>query len=229
MADRPTASTVTDDDLDQLHADLELWERAEGAEQQLAASEAWSTRMRHQHDEDAHKLNAVRALHAPLHDLARRLCDHCGYAYPCPTIAALGCAEAARWQQGHEMAEAQLVHERRDSARLRAELRYEELGRQNDRETAQIVIDSQNTTIERVRSVLDRMAGQISAHESAWVVELRAALEGAPAEGHRYLSTGCLHGEHAYCQAKTGHAGAKTPACCKFCQAPCVCSCHKED
>lgn len=44
---------------------------------------------------------------------------------------------------------------------------------------------------------------------------------------HRYLSTGCLHGEHAYCQANTGAAGTKTPAQCKFCTAPCVCDCHK--
>lgn len=44
--------------------------------------------------------------------------------------------------------------------------------------------------------------------------------------GHRYLSTGCLHGEHGYCQSNTGSQGQKTPAVCKFCQAPCVCSCH---
>jgi hypothetical protein len=43
---------------------------------------------------------------------------------------------------------------------------------------------------------------------------------------HVYLSTGCLHGEHAYCQAKTGQTGSKTPATCKFDAAPCVCRCH---
>lgn len=43
---------------------------------------------------------------------------------------------------------------------------------------------------------------------------------------HHYLSTGCLHGEHAYCQAKTGRVGAKKPAECKFCQAACRCRCH---
>lgn len=46
--------------------------------------------------------------------------------------------------------------------------------------------------------------------------------------GHRYLSTGCLHGEHAYCQGKTGRSGAKAPAQCKFCAAPCTCPCHQE-
>lgn len=45
--------------------------------------------------------------------------------------------------------------------------------------------------------------------------------------GHAYLSTGCLHGEHDYCKAMTGHAGAKRPARCKFCDARCVCPCHR--
>lgn len=47
-----------------------------------------------------------------------------------------------------------------------------------------------------------------------------------PAE-HRYLSTGCLHGEHAYCSSMTGVSGDKRPAQCKFCSAKCVCSCHE--
>lgn len=44
--------------------------------------------------------------------------------------------------------------------------------------------------------------------------------------GHRYLSTGCRHGEHGYCQSNTGSQGQKKPAQCKFCAARCVCSCH---
>lgn len=43
---------------------------------------------------------------------------------------------------------------------------------------------------------------------------------------HAYLSTGCRHGEHGYCQSNTGSQGQKTPAVCKFCEAPCVCPCH---
>ncbi|MFF0277490.1 hypothetical protein [Streptomyces sp. NPDC004330] len=52
---------------------------------------------------------------------------------------------------------------------------------------------------------------------------------------HDYLSTGCLHGDtvlpdgrtgHQYCQGHTGQAGAKQPAQCKFCSAPCRCACH---
>ena len=45
--------------------------------------------------------------------------------------------------------------------------------------------------------------------------------------GHVYLSTGCLHGHHDYCQNHTGHSGTKTPAQCKFCAAPCTCGCHQ--
>ncbi len=42
---------------------------------------------------------------------------------------------------------------------------------------------------------------------------------------HRYVSTACLHGEHAYCASTTRPDGAaKEPACCKFCGAPCECS-----
>jgi hypothetical protein len=64
------------------------------------------------------------------------------------------------------------------------------------------------------------------------VGELQAATEATEAptspEPHVYLSTGCLHGEHDYCAAMTGMQGAKRPATCKFCQAPCQCGCHQE-
>ncbi|MGQ5576735.1 hypothetical protein [Streptomyces sp. ECR3.8] len=46
------------------------------------------------------------------------------------------------------------------------------------------------------------------------------------ATSHVYLSTGCLHGHHDYCQNHTGRDGTKTPAQCKFCAAPCICGCH---
>lgn len=54
------------------------------------------------------------------------------------------------------------------------------------------------------------------------------AQEVAEEERHRYLSTGCLHGDHPYCQGETGSVGVKTPAQCKFCSAPCVCPCHQD-
>jgi len=43
---------------------------------------------------------------------------------------------------------------------------------------------------------------------------------------HHYLSTACLHGEHDYCKSPAGAAGPKKPAGCKFCSAPCRCTCH---
>ncbi len=61
---------------------------------------------------------------------------------------------------------------------------------------------------------------------------------------HEYVSTACLHGIHDYCAAPTVSrdgswwrigpsysselGAAKQPAQCKFCGAPCRCSCHEE-
>lgn len=45
---------------------------------------------------------------------------------------------------------------------------------------------------------------------------------------HIYLSTSCHHGNHNYCQTERGLFGLKTPACCKFCAAPCRCLCHAQ-
>lgn len=45
-------------------------------------------------------------------------------------------------------------------------------------------------------------------------------------DGHIYLSTGCLHDQHTYCQSMTGLNGAKRPGECKFCGAKCFCPCH---
>lgn len=43
---------------------------------------------------------------------------------------------------------------------------------------------------------------------------------------HVYLSTGCLHGDHGYCQAPSGKIGPKLPATCKTCRRDCICRCH---
>ena len=45
---------------------------------------------------------------------------------------------------------------------------------------------------------------------------------------HVYLSTGCWHGDHDYCQSMTGLNGAKRPAECKKCRAKCICPCHPD-
>lgn len=49
---------------------------------------------------------------------------------------------------------------------------------------------------------------------------------GRPAGTHIYLSTGCLHEDHGYCQSMTGIQGSKRGGTCKFCEAPCICTCH---
>lgn len=57
------------------------------------------------------------------------------------------------------------------------------------------------------------------------VLVLRAALQTVLTGQHSYIATGCLHGDHGYCAGRTGAVGVKTPARCKFCQAPCICPC----
>ncbi len=57
--------------------------------------------------------------------------------------------------------------------------------------------------------------------------ELGEPDDGAP-RPHVYLSTGCWHGDHAYCQSMTGLNGAKRPASCKKCGARCICPCHQQ-
>lgn len=44
---------------------------------------------------------------------------------------------------------------------------------------------------------------------------------------HVYLSTACWHGRHQHCDAMLGTQGLKRPAQCKFCEARCICSCHR--
>lgn len=62
--------------------------------------------------------------------------------------------------------------------------------------------------------------GHAGATRIVWLDDAKAP------DHHVYLSTGCLHGEHTYCQGRTGQAGAKKPAECKWCAAKCRCSCH---
>lgn len=48
-------------------------------------------------------------------------------------------------------------------------------------------------------------------------------------DGHIYLSTGCLHDDHKYCQSMTGIQGSKRGGKCKHCDAQCICTCHTEE
>jgi hypothetical protein len=100
--------------------------------------------------------------------------------------------------------------------------------------TAQLQRDQ--AALDRVRSLADRLdefaenALKTSDRELytaiAYDIRDRATLAATEATSHVYLSTGCLHGHHDYCQNHTGHSGTKTPAQCKFCAAPCTCHCH---
>jgi hypothetical protein len=56
---------------------------------------------------------------------------------------------------------------------------------------------------------------------------LWAAIRQAATGRHVYLSTGCLHGDCAYCKGMTGVAGVKRPGECKGCEAHCICPCHR--
>lgn len=75
----------------------------------------------------------------------------------------------------------------------------------------------------------------ISAVSHAVANNLRHILGDYPAaagdrtEGHIYLSTGCLHDNHEYCQSMTGIQGAKRGGRCKQCDAQCICTCHTEE
>jgi hypothetical protein len=101
--------------------------------------------------------------------------------------------------------------------------------------TAQLQRDQ--AALDRVRSLADRLdefaenALKTSDRELytaiAYDIRDRATLAATEATSHVYLSTGCLHGHHDYCQNHTGHSGTKTPAQCKFCSAPCTCHCHQ--
>jgi hypothetical protein len=61
------------------------------------------------------------------------------------------------------------------------------------------------------------------------LAELRPKVETFKSDIHVYLSTSCRHGQHAYCQARKGLAGDKEPSTCKFCDAKCICDCHREE
>lgn len=59
------------------------------------------------------------------------------------------------------------------------------------------------------------------------LLALKAAVLQAITGHHVYLSTGCLQGEHDYCQSMTGVQGSKRGGRAKFSDAPCICSCHR--
>jgi hypothetical protein len=72
------------------------------------------------------------------------------------------------------------------------------------------------------------MLGGKPTARARWLA-LQAGVLTALTGRHRYLSTGCLHGDHLYCNAMTGMAGAKRPGRCKGCDdGRCICPCHRD-
>jgi hypothetical protein len=66
-------------------------------------------------------------------------------------------------------------------------------------------------------------------HRIPWparLLNLRAALVTLLTGHHAYIATGCLHGDHGYCDSMTGLSGQKRPAECKGCRAKCICPHH---
>ncbi|CAM5428165.1 MULTISPECIES: hypothetical protein [Streptomyces] len=87
-------------------------------------------------------------------------------------------------------------------------------------------LDELYAELERAREALSARETASEPSDGAEPVRSAARPPEGPA-GHAYLSTGCLHGEHGYCQGAHGLAGAKVPAKCKWCDAKCICPCHQ--
>lgn len=146
-----------------------------------------------------------------------------------------------------DLAEAQAEVERlrADIASCRAQQWPQRLGRaERERDTARqhaAAIAAQRDRLrQRMHTLADRWDNALPV-DKPYARTLRAEISVAPfhpepaAEdeaidqtGHVYLSTGCLHGDHDYCQSMTGLNGAKRPASCKKCGAKCICGCHQE-
>ena len=83
--------------------------------------------------------------------------------------------------------------------------------------------------VDRVRATAHYHLNDSEGDVNPLAAGILADLDQDHGDGHIYLSTGCRHGNHDYCKAKTGAIGSKAPATCKFCSASCICPCHEED
>lgn len=158
----------------------------------------------------------IRALHAEaelaaLRQVARGYCPACGRGDCAPTVE--------DWEQQKQRADqAEAAHAQTIDSLDRAVRRARRA----------------EAVIEAVAEILaDHNGDDWSRHPATEAVASALRLPPTPtaatqATEHVYLSTGCLHGKHDYCRSHTGLSGAKKAAVCKFCQAPCRCSCHQE-
>jgi hypothetical protein len=185
---------------------------------------------------------------AALRQVARGYCPACGRGDAAPTVADW----EREWQRAEE-AEGHLAHLQATSEAAgivldRTAAERDALGREADRLRTDWVAQQERAdqavaAIERVRErcqpVRDREGpgGMINATQILGLLSptwpdgnYEAATPTATqATGHRYLSTGCLHGDHDYCKSMTGLNGAKRPAECKKCGAKCICTCHSSE
>jgi hypothetical protein len=84
-----------------------------------------------------------------------------------------------------------------------------------ERDEARAMRDSFREQLDFALAVSEKWQARLSAYEG---------LETA-AKDHVYISTACLHGEHAYCAAGVrADGGVKQPGRCKFCDARCRCT-----
>lgn len=129
-----------------------------------------------------------------------------------------GRAEAERdaLKRAHVALAEQAAKDQAAVARLRAAL-DEQAG--DDRGSAD------RTRLDRIRNAA-RLHRQNLINTNELYAVIEAHDEPPATDTHHYLSTGCLHGRHDYCQGKTGLTGPKRRAECKFCQAACRCTCH---
>lgn len=239
MSDRHTADTITDDALDQLYAQLDE------LHQEIAAAGTALADMARKRNEQMDRADRAEADRKTLGQTAlgyqQRAWDAEAAIRRVQHVAALIHAGAPWTANRHNTA-----------ARIRAAIAgpgtataeetvpralFDENARRH--QAAVDRVDELLAAIARVRKVATairdatatgRNDWQIGQHDCALTI-LAALTEPAPAAteatDHRYLSTGCLHGHHDYCQNHTGHSGTKTPAQCKFCAAPCICPCHR--
>ncbi|MDX2846438.1 hypothetical protein PV377_47355 [Streptomyces ipomoeae] len=170
-----------------------------------------------QYDQLCDELEALR-------QVARGYCPACGRGDAAPTID-----DWQRERQRAEQAEADVKRLRNDIAGCRNQQWPQRLGR-TEKRLARVTALAERW----VRSGPPPLGTPLARWWDKRLAELLAALdEPAPAAtqatSHVYLSTGCFHGDHAYCKNMTGLNGAKRPGECKHCGTKCICECHTEE
>jgi len=157
---------------------------------------------------------------AALRQVARGYCPACGRGDAAPTVE-----DWEQQKQRADQAEAEVRRLRADIAGCRDQQWPQRLG-------------YAEAALTRARALADRWDHALTV-DKPYARTLRAEISIAPFRAaptaedktinqttHIYLSTGCLHGQHDYCQSDTGLAGAKKPSRCKWCDAFCQCPCH---